>query len=54
MEPIAIGKLRLVVLTIRLNEGLDVPPWVSDGLFHAIDQGEVASVRGGNCFGSKG
>ena len=52
MEPVTIGQLRLVVLTIRLDERLDVPPRVSNRLLDAVHHGEVAAIGGGEGLGS--
>ena len=44
MKTVAIRQLRLVVLTIWLDEGLNVSEWLLNFFLHSIHEGEVSSL----------
>lgn len=44
MQSVPVGQLGLIVLTIRLNECLDVSHGLLNLLFHPVHQGEVPSA----------
>ena len=45
MQSVPIWQLRFIVLTIWLNEGLDVPHWLLKFLLNSIHQREVSTGR---------